>query len=119
MSNRFKKALMNLVIKPMRPIAKWYFRASPNMITCKEFNDFIFDYTEGLLSENQTKLFERHMKFCPSCRNFLKTYIATYKAGKAILPYDDLVVPNTIPKDLLDAISDLGDTHSKHSAGDI
>lgn len=119
MSNLFKKLLMNTVIKPMRPIAKWYFRLSPTMITCQEFNDFIFNYTEGLLSESQTARFERHMKYCPSCRNFLKTYIATYKAGKVILPYNDLTVPNTIPKELLDAISDLGETHTKLHSRDI
>jgi len=100
---------MNLIIKPMQPIAGWYFRVSPNMITCQEFNNFIFNYTEGLLSENQTKLFERHMKFCPACRNFLKTYIATYKAGKVLFPYNDLDVPNIVPTDLLKAISDSND----------
>ena len=105
MSYVFKKTMMNLVIKPTQPIAGWYFRASPNMITCKEFNNFIFNYTEGLLSEDQTKLFERHMKFCPTCRNFLKSYIAAYKAGKVLLPYKDLDVPSIVPKDLLEAIS--------------
>jgi len=109
MSYLLKKTLMNLIIKPMQPIAGWYFRVSPNMITCQEFNNFIFNYTEGLLSENQTKLFERHMKFCPACRNFLKTYIATYKAGKVLFPYNDLDVPNIVPTDLLKAISDSND----------
>lgn len=119
MSNLLKKVVMNFVVKPMRPIAKWYFRLSPNMITCQEFNDFIFDYTEGLLSEDQIKRFERHMKFCPACRNFLKTYIATYKAGKVILPYNDVAVPSTIPKELLDAIGDLREAHTKHHARDV
>lgn len=77
------------------------------MITCREFNDFIFDYVEGTLSEEQLVLFKRHMRICPMCRNFLKTYIATYKAKGEILPYDDVSVPNEVPKDLVDAILDV------------
>jgi len=92
-------------MKPMMPIGAWYLRVSPRMITCKEFNEFIFDYTEGLLSDKQLKLFERHMKVCPMCRNFLKTYIAGYSAGNASFPYSDIEVPKTVPQELLDAIN--------------
>ena len=74
------------------------------MITCREFNDFIYDYVDITLSEKQTVLFERHMRICPMCRNFLKTYIATYKAVGQILPFDDRVVPDEVPQDLIDAI---------------
>lgn len=44
------------------------------------------------------------MRVCPMCRNFLKTYIAAYKAESHILPYDDLDVPDSVPQDLIDAI---------------
>jgi len=93
------------LMRPIMPIGAWYFRVSPKMITCREFNQFIFDYTENLLTEKQSKLFERHMKVCPMCRNFLKTYIAAYKAGKHVFPENNLNVPDTVPQDLLDAIS--------------
>jgi len=96
-------------MRPIMPIGGWYLRVSPRMITCREFNSFIFDYTEGLLSDKQLKLFERHMKVCPMCRNFLKTYIAGYKAGNTSFPYSDLDVPSTVPQDLLDAIIDVSD----------
>ena len=119
MSHAFKKTLMNLVIKPMQPIAGWYFRVSPNMITCQEFNDFIFNYTEGLLSENQTNRFERHMAFCPTCRNFLKSYIAAYKAGKLLLPYNDLDVPSVVPKDLLEAINSSTKENTEYPRRDV
>jgi len=105
-----KRMEFGLLRKAMGPLASWYVRVSPRMISCREFNDFIFDYTEGLLTDEQVILFERHMKFCPMCRNYLKTYIAAYKTGKAFFPYSDRDVPDTVPADLLDAINDVSDT---------
>ena len=95
------------LITPIMPLGAWYLRVSPRMITCREFNDFVYDYTEGLLSDKQTILFERHMRICPMCRNFLKTYQTSLKAGKAFFPYTDKETPNTVPDDLLDAIRDV------------
>jgi hypothetical protein len=77
------------------------------MITCREFDDFIYDYVNETLLEKQTVLFERHMRICPICRNFLKTYIATYKAAGQILPFDDMNVPDEVPQGLIDAILDV------------
>lgn len=93
----------------MKPLGSWYLRVSPRMITCREFNDFVIDYTENLLSDKQVLLFERHMKVCPMCRNFMKTYIATIKAGEAFFPYNDTQVPSEVPEDLLNAIRDVSD----------
>ena len=102
-----KRAGIQRLMKPIMPIGAWYLRVSPRMITCRQFNDFIFDYTEGLLSDNQVTLFERHMKVCPMCRNFMKTYTATFKAGKAMFPDSDVHVPDSVPEDLLAAIRDV------------
>lgn len=96
-------------MKPIMPIGSWYLRTSSRMITCREFNEFIFDYTEGLLSDQQVALFERHMKLCPMCRNFMKTYVATFKAGKAFFPYDDNEVSSEVPEGLLNAIRSVSD----------
>lgn len=108
-SNIFKIIKIETIMKPIMPIGGWYLRVSRRMITCREFNAFIFDYTEGLLSEQQSKIFERHMRICPMCRNFLKTYVAGYKAGKTSSPYCDLELPNEVPQDLLDAIAAASD----------
>ena len=91
----------------MMPVLGWYFKVSPRMITCKEFNDFIYDYAEENLTPKQIILFKRHMKVCPMCRNFLKTYLATYNAKDELLPYSDLDVPDSVPQDLIDAILDV------------
>ena len=105
----FKTVGTTLLMKIMMPISAWYRRVSPRMITCREFNNFTFDYTEEKLTEKQVRLFDRHMKVCPMCRNFLKTYVATFKAGKAFFPYDDREVPGTVPADLQAAIIDVSD----------
>ncbi len=102
----FKTVGTTLLMKIMMPISAWYRRVSPRMITCREFNNFTFDYTEEKLTEKQVRLFDRHMKVCPMCRNFLKAYAATFKTGKRFFPYSDVEVPNTVPADLLKAITD-------------
>lgn len=104
-----KKMNIELAMKAMMPISSWYISVSRRMITCQQFNDFIFDYTEELLTPEQVKLFERHMKVCPICRNFLKTYVAAFKTGKAFFPYSDQAVPDTVPEDLLEAIADVSE----------
>ena len=79
-------------------------RVSPRLINCREFNESIFDYTEDLLSDQQTTLFERHMKVCPMCRNFMKTYTATFKAGEAFFPHNNEELSSEVPEGLLNAI---------------
>ena len=108
MSNSILKLMkIKKLIAPIMPLGSWCLRMSPRMITCREFNDFVFDYTEGLLTDEQLKLFERHMKVCPICRNFMKAYEATLKAGEAFFPYSDEKIPDIVPEDLLNAISDV------------
>lgn len=43
------------------------------------------------------------------CRNFLKTYQASYKAGKACFPDSDIDVPDSVPTELITAIKDVSD----------
>lgn len=108
MKNHVLKYLrLDIFMRPITPIGGWFLRMSPRMITCREFNDFIYDYVEGELSEKQVILFNRHMRVCPMCRNFLKTYVAAYKAKSQIFPYDDIDVPDAVPQDLIAAILDL------------
>ncbi len=95
------------IMSPIFPIGAWYMRVSPRMITCKQFNDFIFDYVGGNLSEKESVLFMRHMRVCPMCRQFLRNYIAALKASEMILPFDDTVVPESVPQDLIEAIIDV------------
>lgn len=84
------RAFEYFIGKPARFLVGQYFRLNPKHITCREFNNHIFDHIEQNLTEEENVLFQRHMHACPICRNFLKTYIATYKAKDHLYLYKDI-----------------------------
>jgi len=49
-------------------------RYMPTMVTCREANEFIDDYLSGELPVKQRRVFERHMKMCKPCRDYLDRY---------------------------------------------
>jgi len=102
--NFLKYLRLDLLARPMMPIGGWLLRKSPRMLTCRQFNDFVYDYLDDNLSSKQVTLFLTHMRVCPMCRQYLKTYSAVLKAEEFILPYEDIELPETVPKDLIDAI---------------
>ncbi|MEP1231448.1 MAG: hypothetical protein ABJG88_12295 [Litorimonas sp.] len=83
------------------------------MISCKAANDFTYEYIEGSLSEEQLVLFNKHIRSCPMCRNFLKTYSATQIAQGHISPYEDIDAPDITPQSLIDAIHELRQTKER------
>ena len=98
---------LDILLRPLKPVGGWLLRVLPNMITCREFNDLIYDHVEGDLPEKQTTLVNRHVSACPICRSFLKTYIASHEARNHIVPYETIEVPDTVPQELTDAILDV------------
>lgn len=98
---------LDVLLRPFMSIRGWYFRLSPWMMTCREFNHSIYESVEGDLSGKQLTLFERHKQACPICRNFLKTYTATHQAKSHIFPYENIDVADEVPQDLIDAILDV------------
>ena len=68
--------------------------------------DFIADYFEGTLIEEQANDFNRHLAACPSCRAYLATYEKTMRAGKAVLRDDS--ANEDAPEDLIRAVLALG-----------
>ena len=45
--------------------------------TCKEITDLILSYLNDQMSANTKRKFQRHLKLCPDCVNFLNTYRTT------------------------------------------
>lgn len=114
MISRILKYLnLDLLLYPLMKARGWYSKVSPLEITCREVNDLIYDHVEGTLPEKQTVLLKRHTRTCPICRNFLKTYIATYKAESHVIPYEHIDTPNEMPQDLINAI--LNEQKNKNS----
>jgi RNA polymerase sigma-70 factor (ECF subfamily) len=90
----------------MRNIKGNMLRYTPGLITCAEFEQFIDDYLDNNLSGKEIAVFERHLKLCRECRDYLTAYQHSITLGKAVFAVDsdDLPVPDEIPADLLQAI---------------
>ena len=54
--------------------------------TCKEMTDLIFGYLNDTLSRTVQRDFERHLRICPDCVNFLNTYRKTAVTSASLRP---------------------------------
>jgi len=68
------------------------------MITCRQFDSFVLAYLDGELPAHQRLLFERHIKFCRQCQEYLAAYQRTVKLGRAVFPSPDEILPEAVPK---------------------
>ena len=73
-------------------------------MTCREFADFIMDYTSGELPDDVRALFERHLSRCANCHTYLTEYKATVAAGMEAFADENAAVPDDVPEDLIRAI---------------
>jgi anti-sigma factor RsiW len=98
---------MKKILSPVMRIMKGkMLRYVPGMITCLEFEQFIDDYLDKELTPKETAAFERHLKLCRECREYLKAYQNSIALGKAVFAEnnDDFLIPKDVPNDLLQAI---------------
>jgi anti-sigma factor RsiW len=51
-------------------------------VTCREVADFLMDYTNGELPRSERATFERHLRVCPNCREYLALYVATIELSR-------------------------------------
>jgi hypothetical protein len=54
--------------------------------TCKEITDLIFGYLNNTLSRSVMRDFQRHLRVCPDCANFLNTYKKTMTTSRSLRP---------------------------------
>jgi hypothetical protein len=54
--------------------------------TCKEITDLIFGYVNGRLAPRVKRDFQRHLRICPDCVNFLNTYKKTVATSRSLRP---------------------------------
>ena len=48
-------------------------------MTCQELADFICDYIEGNLPEEERRIFQTHLEMCPSCIAYIGSIESTCK----------------------------------------
>ena len=71
-------------------------------MTCRECAEFLADYVAGALAPDELAVFERHLKACPNCEEYMTQYRFTITAGRAACA-DPAAVPD-IPEALIRAI---------------
>jgi len=52
--------------------------------TCKQMTDLVFDYLNDKLNPSIKRDFERHLRICPDCVNFLNTYKKTVSVTRSL-----------------------------------
>ena len=82
------------------------YRYLPGMMTCLEFENFLVDYFDNDLTVEQKTVFEKHLKTCRECKEYLAAYKRTMEiaASGRFSSYE--IMPKEIPEDLISAILD-------------
>jgi len=74
------------------------------MLTCRAFADFLMAYLDEDLPAAQRAEFEAHIRACPPCVHYLRTYEETVKLGRCLCADDDAPPPSDAPEALIQAI---------------
>ena len=80
------------------------FRNIHGMLSCGEFEDFIQVYIDGELDAATRATFERHIRLCRECREYLAAYQRAVEVGSSVLQDRKESVPADVPEDLIRAI---------------
>lgn len=51
---------------------------------CEQATHLVTDYLSGDLDRQTAEIFEAHLRQCPDCVSFLKTYKGAIRAGKSL-----------------------------------
>ena len=78
--------------------------AGANVVTCREFADFIMDYLAGELPPESRAEFNNHLSVCPNCQKYLASYEETVKLGKRAFDDEDSTLPEDVPEELINSI---------------
>jgi anti-sigma factor RsiW len=73
-------------------------------VTCREFAEFLSQYTSNELSPETRAAFDRHLSLCDNCRQYLANYEQTIRIGRHAFGDDSGDVPLDVPEDLVQAI---------------
>ena len=73
-------------------------------LTCREMIDFLMDYVNGELDAATRHEFDRHLKVCPPCVDFLQNYRQTVDLVRASGREPDAPDREKLPEELVQAI---------------
>jgi predicted anti-sigma-YlaC factor YlaD len=73
-------------------------------LTCRELADFLADYLEGTMARGRRDAFDAHLRGCPDCAAYLRTYAETIRLAKDACGPPDAPVPESVPEELVRVI---------------
>ena len=73
-------------------------------MTCKEFIDFLIDYYDGNLSQEEREKFDAHIEVCPDCVAYLESYKSTVSLVKQTHADSEVGEDIEVPASLVNAI---------------
>jgi predicted anti-sigma-YlaC factor YlaD len=71
-------------------------------MTCRDVIEFLADYLNGELTQEERDLFRKHLGVCPPCIAYLQTYEQTIILSKSAMEASDDLPP--VPEELIRAI---------------
>ena len=71
-------------------------------MNCKEFADFLIDYIDGNLPEQEAAAFDDHLRLCPPCVHYLESYKRCIELGKTCVECKEEIAD--VPEGLISAI---------------
>ena len=74
-------------------------------MTCREFAEFIADFLDGSLPDDERAAFEGHLARCGNCARYLEGYRQSIALGKQAFAAAGDPVPADVPDDLVEAIA--------------
>ena len=72
-------------------------------MNCHEFVEFVMEYLDGNLREEEQRVFEGHIGACGPCLTYLDTYRETVRLGRSVCGPNDALPPD-VPEELVQAI---------------
>ena len=73
-------------------------------MNCREFVEFLMQYVDGELPDDERSKFQEHLDACPPCVHYLDTYAETVRLGQTVCRDPEGPVPDDVPESLVQAI---------------
>lgn len=76
------------------------------MITCEQFEAFVLAYLDDDLPPARRVVFDRHLRWCRECREYLAAYRRSIELGREVSGAGGELLGEDVPEDLIRAILD-------------
>jgi anti-sigma factor RsiW len=79
-------------------------------VTCRDFIAFLWAYLSEELPPDQRREFEEHLKVCPECIAYVRSYERTVRMASDAFTDEGDELPDGVPEDLVLAVMEARDS---------